>query len=159
MWLSSGDIVPADLRLRQEWALEIDESLLTGESVPVAKSARSIVHDGLVPVAERRSMAFMGSSVTSGRGLGVVVATASHTEMGSIAREIRTVERAETPLQERMGRFGRQVSVAIVGLAALAFALGWARGEDVASMFLTAVAIAVSAVPEGLPVVMTIAPP
>ena len=156
VWLSSGDIVPADLRLWREWELEIDESLLTGESVPASKSSRSVTHDGLLPIAERHNMAFMGSSVTSGRGLGVVVATGSHTEMGSIALEIRTVERAPTPLQGRMDRFGRRVSAAIVGLATVTFVIGWARGEEVTSMFLTAVAIAVSAVPEGLPVVMTI---
>ena len=156
VWLSSGYIVPADLRIWQEWTLEIDESLLTGESVPVEKSSRPVRQDGLLPIAERRSMAYSGSSVTSGRGLGVVVATASHTQIGSIAREIRAVERAPTPLQERMNRFGRRVSLAIVGLASLAFAIGLQRGEDMASMFLTSVAIAVSAVPEGLPVVMTI---
>ena len=156
VWLASGDIVPADLRIFEQWSLEIDESLLTGESVPAQKTAAGLSDDGLLPLAERHNMAFTGSSVTSGRGLGVVVATASHTEMGSIASEIRAVSRVTTPLQERMGRFGRRISVAIVGLAGLAFAIGWARGEDVGSMFLTAVAIAVSAVPEGLPVVMTI---
>ncbi|MCP3915719.1 MAG: HAD-IC family P-type ATPase [bacterium] len=155
--IAAGDIIPADLRVIEAWALEIDEALLTGESVPVAKSTHPTDTDALLPLAERSSVVFMGSAVAAGSGLGAVIATGSHTEIGSIACEIRSVQRARTPLQERMERFGRRISAAIVMLAALAFGVGLARGEDVTSMFLTAVAIAVSAVPEGLPVVMTIA--
>ena len=155
--LQAGDVVPADLRLWELATLEVDESLLTGESVPVTKTTQRLSGDDSLPLAERRSLAFMGCSVTSGHGLGIVTATASHTAIGEIAAEMRAVERVRMPLQIRMERFGRRVSVAIVGLATLAFAIGLTRGEDAASMFLTAVAIAVAAVPEGLPVVMTIA--
>ena len=155
--LESGALVPADLRLVEQSALEMDEALLTGESVPVAKLAEVIASDGALPVAERRNMAFMGTTVARGRARGVVVATAGHTEIGAIASEIRTTERARTPLQERMARFGRWISIAVVVASALTFAIGWARGEAATEMFLTAVAIAVSAVPEGLPVAMTIA--
>jgi Ca2+-transporting ATPase len=155
--LASGDLVPADLRLIEGASLEIDEALLTGESLPVAKQIEPLPHDGLVPLAERSNIAFTGATVTSGRGRGVVVATGAHTELGAIAGQIRAVHRALTPLQKRLGDFGRWVSVAIVGFALLTLMLGVARGEGLAEMFLTAVAIAVSAVPEGLPVVMTIA--
>jgi Ca2+-transporting ATPase len=157
VWLSSGDLVPADLRLLDEASLRIDEAILTGESVTVAKHPDRLEGDGALPVAERRNMAFMGTPVASGRARGVVVATGAATEIGAIAEEIRGAERAETPLQVRLSRFGRRISIAIVALAALSFGIGLLRGEPLADMFLTAVAIAVSAVPEGLPVVMTIA--
>lgn len=155
--LESGDIVPADLRLVDARRLECDEGMLTGESLPAGKIAEAIPGDETPPVAERRNMAFTGSAVTSGRGLGLVVATGARTEVGQIAEEIRETERAETPLQRRIARFGRWIGVAIVGLSALAFGTGLVRGEPAAQMFLTAVAIAVAAIPEGLPVVMTIA--
>jgi magnesium-transporting ATPase (P-type) len=155
--LESGDIVPADLRLVEATRLECDEAMLTGESVPVGKIAEPIAHEGPLPVAECRNMAFSGSAVTSGRGRGLVVATGARTRVGEIAEEIHETERVETPLQHRMARLGQWVAGAIVGLSAVAFATGLARGEPVAQMFLTAVAIAVAAIPEGLPVVMTIA--
>jgi Ca2+-transporting ATPase len=154
--LDSGTRIPADLRLIRTTALSVDQSLLTGESVPVEKSATWTATASETPVAERRNMAFMGTSVASGRGRGVVVSIGVETELGAIAQDIRAVERPETPLQRRMERFGRGVAVAIVVLAGLTFALGLLRGESMSQMFLTAVAIAVSAVPEGLPVVMTI---
>ena len=155
--LESGALIPADLRLVEQVALEVDEALLTGESVTVPKVAGVLPGDGAVPVAERRNMVFMGTTVAAGRARGVAVATAADTELGAIAAEIRTTERARTPLQERMRRFGRRISLAVVAASALTFTIGWARGEAAADMFLTAVAIAVSAVPEGLPVAMTIA--
>jgi Ca2+-transporting ATPase len=155
--LESGDVVPADLRLVEATRLECDEAMLTGESVPVGKIAEPIAHDRALPAAECRNMAFTGSAVTSGRGRGLVVATGARTKVGEIAEEIHEAERIETPLQRRMARFGTWVGGAIVGLSVVAFGTGLARGEPVAQMFLTAVAIAVAAIPEGLPVVMTIA--
>lgn len=154
--LDSGSRVPADLRLIRTTALHVDQSLLTGESVPAEKTASWTAPASEIPVAERQNMAFTGTTVSSGRGRGVVVSIGGETELGTIARDIRAVERPQTPLQRRMERFGRRVAVAIVGLAGVTFALGLLRGESVSQMFLTAVAIAVSAVPEGLPVVMTI---
>ena len=157
VWLSSGDIVPADLRLLEEASLRIDESILTGESVSVAKTTLSVEGDGAVAVTDRHNMAFMGTAVASGRARAVVTGTGIDTEIGEIASEIQATERAPTPLQVRVSRFGRRISLAIIVLAAASLSLGVARGEPMAAMFLTAVAIAVSAVPEGLPVVMTIA--
>ena len=155
--LESGDMVPADLRLVEATRLECDEAMLTGESLPVGKVADGITGEGPPAVAESQNMAFTGSAVTSGRGVGLVIATGSHTQVGQIAEELHEVERSETPLQRRLASFGKWVGLAIVTLSAVAFGAGLVRGEPAAQMFLTAVAIAVAAIPEGLPVVMTIA--
>ncbi|HVQ76987.1 MAG TPA: HAD-IC family P-type ATPase, partial [Candidatus Binatia bacterium] len=153
--LESGGRVPADLRLGSATALLVDESLFTGESVPVTKMTARLDQDDLV-IGDRTNMAYAGSVVASGRGRGYVVATGAATELGAIARLVRTGERAETPLQQRMTRFAHVVGLVVVGAAIAAFALGVARGEPVAEMFIVAVALAVSAIPEGLPVVFTI---
>jgi Ca2+-transporting ATPase len=153
--LESGGRVPADLRLVSATALLVDESLFTGESVPVAKTTSPLDRDDLV-AGDRTNMAYAGTVVASGRGRGYVVATAGATELGAIARHVRTGERAETPLQRRMTRFARVVAIVIATSAVAAFALGVARGQSPADMFMVAVALAVSAIPEGLPVVFTI---
>ena len=155
--LQSGALVPADLRLLVCTRLNVDESPLTGESLPVAKSPEPLDASHAVSLADRKNMAFMGTTVMSGRSVGVVVATGGGTQVGSIARELRRTTRAETPLQARMAQFGRLTGIAVLGASASAFALGIARGEPLSQMFLVAVAIAVSAIPEGLPVAMTIA--
>lgn len=154
-FLESGSRVPADLRFFSATALTIDESLLTGESVPVSKAVPPV--DARANLADRTSMAFMGSVVTTGRGRGFVVATGRNTELGAIAEEVRREERASTPLQERMSRFARFIGVTVLLSAALAFSIGLVMGEDTSDMFLIGVALAVSAIPEGLPVVFTIA--
>jgi Ca2+-transporting ATPase len=153
--LESGGRVPADLRLLSATALLVDESLFTGESVPVTKTTARLDRDELV-VGDRTNMVYAGSVVASGRGRGYVVATGGVTELGAIAHQVRTGERAETPLQQRMTRFAHVVGIVVVVAAVAAFALGVARGESVADMFIVAVALAVSAIPEGLPVVFTI---
>jgi len=153
--LSSGDVVPADLRLRETTDLQVDTAILTGESVPVTREPG--VEDPGTPLADRSNLASMGTSVVSGRAVGVVVATGEETEIGRIAEEVRGTERASTPLQERMHRFGTRISVAILFVAALIFAVGLLQGVPIADVFLLAVATAVSAIPEGLPVVMTVA--
>ncbi len=156
--LESGHLVPADLRIIDESELRTDDSILTGESNAISKSSGEISsEDGEVPVADRRNMVFMGTSVASGRARGVVVATGADTQIGLIADEMRTTTRVPTPLQQRMHRFGNRVSVAIVLVSILAFLVGLSQGVPLADMFLTAVAIAVAAIPEGLPVVMTVA--
>ncbi|MBM4441314.1 MAG: HAD-IC family P-type ATPase [Candidatus Rokubacteria bacterium] len=153
--LESGSRVPADLRLASTSALLVDESLFTGESAPVVKTTAPLGREDAV-IGDRTNMAYAGSVVASGRARGYVVATASATELGAIARHVRTGERAETPLQRRMTRFARLVATVVAVSAVAAFALGVARGQSQAEMFLIAVALAVSAIPEGLPVVFTI---
>ncbi len=152
--LESGARVPADLRLRTVNALQIDESLLTGESAVVSK--------GVDPVEERRTlaerscMAYAGSIVASGRASGIVVATGGQTELGAIAGLIRDEEAPPTPLQQRMDSFAKLIGAAVAAASAVAFVSGVAVGESVDDMFLVAVSLAVSAVPEGLPVAVTI---
>jgi magnesium-transporting ATPase (P-type) len=152
--LEPGSRVPADLRLVWVNDLHIDESLLTGESLPVHKGTESV--DPGASLGDRRGMGFTGSVVTSGRGRGLVVATGANTELGAIAELIRTEIKAETPLQQRMTRFARIIGVVVAVSAALAFTSGIALGEPASDMFMVAVALAVAAVPEGLPVVFTI---
>ncbi len=152
--LESGAQIPADLRLVGVNALQIDESLLTGESASVTKHVDPVAPDA--QLADRSCMAYTGATVTAGRGRGVVVATGSNTELGAIAGLMRSETVAPTPLQRRMDHFARIVGI-VVGLAAVvAFVSGVALGEPVEDMFLVAVALAVSAVPEGLPVAVTI---
>ncbi|QSB16055.1 HAD-IC family P-type ATPase [Natronosporangium hydrolyticum] len=152
--LEPGARVPADLRLRAATALEIDESLLTGESAPVRKQLAPLAPETVL--ADRRCMAYSGSVVTSGRGHGVVVATGQETELGAIAGLIRQTRELATPLQVRMGRFARFIGLAVAAGSALAFATGLALGGDLQQMFLTAVALAVAAIPEGLPIAVTV---
>lgn len=152
--LEPGARVPADVRLTRVNALQIDESLLTGESLPVTKRT-SPVGEGAV-LADRVSVAYTGSVVTSGRGSGVAVATGAQTELGQIAGLIRAEVITETPLQRRMGEFAKVVGWVVGAAALVAFASGVALGGSAQDMFLTAVALAVAAIPEGLPVVFTI---
>jgi calcium-translocating P-type ATPase len=153
--LESGARVPADLRLFSATALRIDESLLTGESLPVTKGTDALASPDLT-LADRTNMAFMGTVVASGRGRGYVVGTGERTELGSIAESIRGEAETETPLQHRMTRFAHVIGVAVAISSTLAFAIGVALGQSPSDMFMVAVALAVSAVPEGLPVVFTI---
>jgi magnesium-transporting ATPase (P-type) len=152
--LESGVRIPADLRLTSASALRIDESLLTGESVPVSKGVEPVPTDA--PVSDRDSMAYTGAIVTSGRGSGVVVATGNSTELGSIAGLVRAEGVTETPLQRRMDRFARIVGAAVGVAALVVFVSGLILATPIEEMFLVAVAVAVSAVPEGLPVAVTI---
>jgi len=153
--LQSGDKVPADLRLLETRSLEIDEAALTGESLPVGKECQPVAADA--PLGERGSMAYAGTLVTSGRGLGVVVATAAKTEVGLISTLVSTVEKLTTPLLRQLTVFGRRLSLAIVLLAAFTFAFGHLmRGHPPVEMFMAAVALAVAAIPEGLPAILTI---
>jgi magnesium-transporting ATPase (P-type) len=153
--LESGTRVPADLRLVAANVLRIDESLLTGESEPTAKRTEPVDESALA--ADRSSIAHMGSAVSSGRGRGVVVATAGDTELGRIAQSIQEEQQPETPLQRRMSRFANIIAIVVLASTLVAFFLGLAVGEPLDRMFLTAVALAVAVVPEGLPVAFTIA--
>jgi len=153
--LEAGDIVPADLRLLGGDALAVDESALTGESEPVAKSEATLA-DPELPLADRRNMAYKGTKVTRGRAQGVLVTTGMATELGRIATLLRKQEVSRTPLQQRLARFGRHLAIAVLAICAVIFLAGVLRGEPVTLMFLTAVSLAVAAIPEALPAVVTI---
>jgi Ca2+-transporting ATPase len=152
--LTSGDKVPADLRLVNSRNLQVDESALTGESVPVEKSTSPLQPDA--PLAERSNMAYAGSFVTFGQGSGIVVATASNTEVGRISQTIEQQTNLSTPLTRKFDKFSRKLLYIILGLAALTLAVGLGQGQTFAGMFEAAVALAVSAIPEGLPAVVTV---
>lgn len=152
--LRSGDRVPADMRVLTARNLQVDESALTGESIPVHKKADRLALETVL--AERRNLAFAGTSVTNGEGEGVVWATGDRTETGRIAWLLREAPEVSTPLTRKIGEFTRRALYAILGLAALGFSIGVMRGQSAPEMFLAAVALAVGAIPEGLPAAVTI---
>ncbi len=152
--LASGDKVPADLRLLKVRSLQIDESALTGESVPVNKSTSPLPLD--TPLAERTNMAYAGSFITFGQGRGIVVATANNTEVGQISQSMEQKVSLTTPLTRKFAKFSRTLLYAVLSLATLTFAIGLGQGESWLYMFEATVALAVSAIPEGLPAVVTI---
>lgn len=154
--LESGNKVPADLRLLQTQDLDIDESLLTGESLANTKDSDT-VYTNPVPVADRANMAFAGTMVLRGRGRGVVVATAEKTELGKIATDVETAERAVPPLMVRMKAFTAWVAIAYVLVVSAIGLAAWWQGQAFVSILLIAVALAVAAIPEGLPVAITVA--
>ncbi len=150
----AGDKVPADLRLLAGAGLRADESALTGESVSVAKD-EVVLPPGTV-VADRRNMLYSGTLVTAGTGTAAVVATGAGTELGEIHRLVGAANVLATPLTRKLAHFSRVLTVVILGLAAMTFAVGLARGREGAEMFTAAVALAVGAIPEGLPAAVTI---
>lgn len=152
--LEAGDKVPADLRLVRLSALRADESALTGESDPVSKD--EVVLPPVTPVADRRNMLYSGTLVTAGTGAGVVVAIGGETELGEIHRLMGTVRPVATPLTLKLARFSSTLTIAILALAAVAFIAGLAHGEQPGQMFTAAVALAVGAIPEGLPAAVTV---
>ncbi|MBE0482541.1 MAG: cation-transporting P-type ATPase [Bacterioplanes sp.] len=153
--LRSGDRVPADIRLFDCTNLRIEESALTGESVPSDKQTAAV--DTNAGIGDRFGMAFSGTMVAAGRGVGVVVATGAHTELGRINRMIAEVQTLQTPLTRQMAEFSKILSVAIVGLALLMLAIGYVLHDyPMAELFLAAIGFAVAAIPEGLPAILTI---
>ncbi|NLF52803.1 MAG: HAD-IC family P-type ATPase [Thauera phenolivorans] len=152
--LAAGDKVPADLRLLHSRELRTAEAALTGESTPIDKNHAPL--PAPTPLADRRNMAYTGTLVVAGRATGVVVATGDDTETGRIARLIGAAPDLATPLTRKMGVFAQRLLVAILLLAALTFAVGVWRGQPLFDMFIAAVALAVGAIPEGLPAAMTI---
>jgi Ca2+-transporting ATPase len=154
--LSEGDIVPADLRLLESSTLRADESTLTGESVPVDKDADLVVAADAA-LGDRLNMAFKGTILTHGRAVGIAVATGMETGFGRIAGMLERSERIQTPLQRRLARFGQWLGMVVLVLCAVIFGFGLVRGEAPLVMFLTAVSLAVAAVPEALPAVVTVA--
>lgn len=154
--LEGGDRVPADIRLVDSSVLQAEEAALTGESVPVDKDDR-FVAKGELALGDQRNMVFMGTTVTKGRALGVVVATGMQTEIGLIAELITSSEETGTPLQQRLEQLGHWLVAGCLLIVALVFAAGVFRGFPVYRMFLVGVSLAVAAIPEGLPAVVTIA--
>jgi Ca2+-transporting ATPase len=152
--LETGDWVAADARMVSGEQLKTDESALTGESEPVAKQAENVAEDA--PMADRRNMVWMSTSVTGGRGRAVVVETGMRTAMGKIAGEVRNTVRENTPLQKRMHKLGIVLGMGGVALASGVFGLGLLRGHEWIEMLMYAVAVAVSAIPEGLPAVISV---
>ena len=152
--LQSGDKVPADLRLVSLRELQIDESALTGESLPVVKEESLLPPDTVL--ADRRNLAYSGTLVTYGQGVGVVVGTGTATEIGRIHQLIGTAADIATPLTKKIAHFSKILTVVILGLAAVTFVIGLWRGESAVDMFMAAVALAVGAIPEGLPAAVTI---
>ncbi|MBT3980386.1 MAG: cation-translocating P-type ATPase [Bacteriovoracaceae bacterium] len=153
--LEAGDSVPADLRLSEIHSLKIDEATLTGESVPVEKNTTLLISRDL-PTADKTNMAFSGTSVTYGRGRGYVTSTGSDTEFGKIAHLLLSEQRVKTPLQQRLDKFGKKLTIFLILLCICVFILGILRGGDPLLMFLTAVSLAVAAIPEALPSVVTV---
>lgn len=152
--LQAGDQVPADLRLLEVKSLRTDESALTGESVPVNKHKEPLAHDAVL--AERKNIAYGGTLVTYGQAIGVVWATGDQTETGRIAGLLRGTTDLETPLTRKIAAFSKLLLWIILGLSAFAFGLGVVRGHPAARMLMASVAIAVGAIPEGLPAAVTI---
>ena len=153
--LASGDRVPADLRLVEVRELRVEEAALTGESLPVDKDARPVAADA--PLGDRTGMAYSGTVVVYGQATGVVVATGGRTEIGQINRMLTGIRHLSTPLLRQIDRFGRFLALTILALAAATFVLGvlW-RGHVPSEMFMMVVALAASAIPEGLPAIMTV---
>lgn len=153
--LASGDKVPADLRLIETRNLRIEEAALTGESEPVEKHLAPVAANA--PIGDRTCMAYSGTLVVFGQGRGLVIATADQTEIGRIGRMLASVEGVTTPLLKQMATFGQWLTAAIMGLSVFALGFGMlVHGYSAAEMFLAAVGIAVAAIPEGLPAIMTI---
>lgn len=154
--LEAGNLVPADCRLIETFNLQTDESALTGESLPVEKDSQFVAATEL-PLGDRINMVYMGTIATYGRGIGMVVKTGMDTELGHIAAMLQTTGQEKTPLQRRLDQLSKGLAVAALGLVILVFVLGVLRGEELELMLLTAISMAVAAVPEGLPAVVTIA--
>lgn len=153
--LETGDYIPADIRLTKSANLKVDEASLTGESVPVEKDAADIL-DGEVSIGDRSNSAFMGTIITYGRGEAMVVNTGMDTEIGQIAEMIESYEEEDTPLQRKLAEFGRLLGYFALAIVGLVFILGVFRNEPLFKMFMTSISLAVAAIPEGLPAIVTI---
>ncbi len=153
--LEAGSAVPADARLVESASLRVTEASLTGESHAIDKTTDTLEGDDL-PLGDRLNMVYMGTAVSYGRGVAVVVETGMRTQLGRIAELIQSVEGEQTPLQRRMAQLGRSLAIASLGIVAIVFVLGLLRGENISEMFITSIAMAVAAIPEGLPAVVTI---
>ncbi|TDE28800.1 cation-translocating P-type ATPase [Flavobacterium ranwuense] len=153
--LEAGNVIPADIRFFETHQIKVDESALTGESNNVEKNPEELP-EGNYALGDQTNMGYKGTYVTNGRALAYVVATGMHTELGHIAKMIQTDE-TTTPLQKRLAAFGKRLSVVILIICAIIFFIGWLRGETVLTMLITSISLAVAAIPEALPALVTIA--
>lgn len=153
--LEAGNLVPADMRLFEGYSLKVEEAALTGESLPVDKTTEKIKTKDLV-IGDRINMAYSSSNVTYGRAVGVVTATGMNTEVGKIAGHLAKVENQETPLQKKLKELSKYLTIGIIIISIVIFGVGVLNGRDYFEMFLTAISIAVAAIPEGLPAIITI---
>ena len=153
--LETGDIVPADIRLTQAVNLKIQEASMTGESVPVEKQTETL-YDENISIGDRTNMAFTTGMVTYGRGEGVVVGTGMSTEVGKIAKMLQHTDATKTPMSIRLEQLGKILGYAAIAICVVIFGVGLLYGHDILEVFMTAVSLAVAAIPEGLPAISTV---
>ncbi len=153
--IEAGVIVPADMRLVEAFQVRVEEAALTGESVPTEKTEKAL-HDPTLSIGDRKNMLYKGTIIVNGRGLGVVIGTGMSTELGKIASMLQDEEETRTPLQKRLTVFGKKMAVAVLIICAIVFGMGLLHGEQPLLMLLTAISLAVAAIPEALPAVITV---
>jgi Ca2+-transporting ATPase len=154
--LDAGRFISADMRLIESANLQIEESALTGESVPTDKNASQVLSDLKTPLGDRMNIAFMSTLVTRGRGVGVVVETGMNTEVGKIANLINTEKKEKTPLEIRLDKLGKTLGMFAIGICVLIFVIALIQGRDIAEMFILSVSLAVAAIPEGLAAIVAV---
>ena len=153
--IEAGDIIPADIRLIESSNLKIEEASLTGESVPVEKDAKKVFLED-VSLGDRKNMAYMSTVVTYGRAKGIVTGTGGETEIGKIAEMIQTFEDETTPLQKKLDQLGKYLGIGCLAICGLVFLIGLLQGRNILDMFMISISLAVAAIPEGLPAIVTI---
>jgi P-type Ca2+ transporter type 2C len=154
--IDAGRYIPCDLRLIETANLQIEESALTGESVPVDKNSNLVLEAADTPLGDQKNMAFMSTLATYGRGVGIAIGTGMNTEIGKIAKMLEDSDSEQTPLQKKLAELGKTLGFAALGICAVMFIVGVIQGRPLFEMFLTAISLAVAAIPEGLPAIVTI---